>query len=131
MLIWIYDWIWICGNYDFFFLMNLGGCVVEFLKLGDFVFCYEFFFLRLLSFSEVFGYFYLCVKVCIGGWLVRCCCFVIDGWWIIMFVFGVYMGGFNVFDLVYVDIFGILFMVWMMGLSGVYLVWFDWFVLDG
>lgn len=113
-------WIWIEGNYDFELLEDLGGEVLYIFELGWLILCYEL--VQGEVVGEICGYLYFCVKVCGQGWLVCCFVFVMNGKCLILLVFGVYMGGLNVCDLVIVEVFGVVFSVFVLGWEWVYVI---------
>lgn len=92
------------GNYDLVVFVCLCGEIVDEIDIGLFMFCYEL--VEKIGsvdiVGEISGYLYLVVCVCCFGRFICCVCFVIDGMCLILFVFGVLIGGLNV---IY-DVFG-------------------------
>jgi uncharacterized protein len=112
------DWVWITGNHDPAPPDDLGGRVVQELRLGPFTFRHEP--TPGPAAGEIAGHLHPSARVVGRGRSVRARCFVSDGQRLVMPAYGALTGGLNVLDRAFAPIFSGGFVVGAIGRDGVY-----------
>jgi DNA ligase-associated metallophosphoesterase len=97
------DWVWILGNHDPEVPAELGGRMLDELRIGELSLRHE---PRAGSDEgEIAGHLHPCAKVSGRGTSVRRRCFAYDGARLVMPAFGAYAGGLNVRDRAFAPLF--------------------------
>ena len=95
------DWIWIAGNHDPALPPDLGGAVLDELRLGPIVFRHE----PTGARGEIAGHLHPKARVPTRGHSVERRCFACDGERVVMPAFGAYAGGLSIRDRAFAAIF--------------------------
>lgn len=113
------EWIWITGNHDPEISEDVGGHVLERIRLGGVNLCHT---PSPASVThEIAGHLHPAAKLSLHGYTLRRPCFVGNGLRLVLPAFGSFTGGLNILDEAFEPLFGNDgISVWMMGQEGLY-----------